>query len=66
MTPTPDLRFVERTVSELKLVAVGYEDFVERTIHVLQQKWEGSWEENLAACKYIEEWRDVPLVKEDV
>jgi len=64
MTPTPELRFVERTVYTKDIA--GSEVARARTIHVLQQKWEGSWEENIAACKYIEEWRDVPLVKEDV
>lgn len=54
MTPTNELRFVERQVGD-------WTQPTPRIIRVLQQKWSGdhpNW------SKPIEEWRDVPCVKE--
>ena len=55
MNPTTELRFVER---ELPYPEV-------RTIRVLQQKWEKV--EFICDMNRVtaEEWRDVPLVKEE-
>jgi hypothetical protein len=64
MKPTNELRFVERTVSELNLLRDGYEDFVERTLRVLQQKWKRVRYEG-CVDEFIEyEWRDVPTERE--
>lgn len=52
MTPTPELRFVEREVVVLELSTV-------RTIQVqriLQQFWSNG---------FTGEWRDVPVIKEE-
>ena len=54
MTPTNELRFVERTEDE-------HADY-NPPIRVLQQLWRN---EN-APIGYREEWRDVPMVKEEV
>ena len=57
MTPTNELRFVERQQSE------PITEYVNRvyTIRVLQQKWINEHD------KFGEgEWRDVPLVKEEL
>jgi hypothetical protein len=59
MTPTPKLRFVERSQPDYPGAPTG------RTIRVLQQWWEdrvykgNNW--------FVEggEWRDVPLEKEE-
>ncbi len=61
MTPTPELRFVERE----SLTQYGNDGAcVSKTIHVLQQKWTTwKWSEG-TGIELIEEWRDVPLVKE--
>lgn len=56
MTPTNELRFVEREIHEY--------DWSVKTIRVLQQKWVD--ETTLSLYQPIFEWRDVPLVKEDV
>ena len=55
MTPTMELRFVERVDN----TTVDY-----RTVRSLQQLWVGELHENKAAGKYIEQWRDVPVEKE--
>lgn len=60
MTPTNELRWVERSVP-----AREYGPEVGKIVHVLQQKWVmqlnafGEWH-----VKDSEEWRDVPLAKE--
>lgn len=59
MTPTNELRFVERETS----ISETGEHFMEPfTIRVLQQKWVD--ETTLSLYQPIYEWRDVPLVKE--
>lgn len=61
MTPTNELRFVEREIESVNLLgAVSV-----KTIRVLQQKWERSkvTAASLNIDKY--EWRDVPIVKEE-
>jgi len=61
MTPTAELRFVEREVF------LGHSDTKPEweTIRVLQQKWEGDFFDSITG-RLIEQWRDVPLVKEEV
>jgi len=63
MTPTNELRFVEREV----ITEYGCQGaHVAKTIRVLQQKWVqtyGSTDES-GTFFTAEEWRDVPLVKE--
>jgi hypothetical protein len=68
MTPTPELRFVEREVFKNEL---GHNGIVSQRVvtqRILQQKWVG-WKPtgNKHPCKETEdviEWRDVPVVKE--
>ena len=62
MTPTNELRFVERTITD-GLTQDGLLHY--KRIRVWQQKWEGEHHENIAAGKYLEEWRDVEVVKEE-
>lgn len=63
MTPTNELRFVERDVETTPDGAGGF--MFEETIRVLQQKWVGD-EYTLNNKPLIKtEWRDVPLVKEE-
>ena len=58
MTPTNELRFVERPI-----IINEYT----KTIRVLQQKWEGVIHRpNTGLDMPTWEWRDVPLGKEDV
>jgi hypothetical protein len=57
MTPTPKLRFVERTVFVFVCTP--------KTVRILQQWWDA--EHNIidrAAGKTHGEWRDVPIEKE--
>jgi hypothetical protein len=67
MTPTPKLRFVERTV---QVPFQDYKDVTEsKTVHILQQWWEQSNTMNLGwgeipLGEAKGEWRDVPLEKE--
>ena len=49
MTPTNELRFVERWIGEQQ-----------KWVRVLQQKWEDT-----GGYGTVEEWRDVPCVKEN-
>ena len=63
MTPTPELRFVERSMSVPVVGQLGVWTFVTRTI--LQQKWETSDAEVIRTAEYKSEWRDVPCVKEE-
>jgi hypothetical protein len=56
MTPTNELRFVERYLS--------LDNQPVRLLRILQQKWVGELHENRAAGKYVDEWRDVPVEKE--
>jgi hydroxymethylpyrimidine/phosphomethylpyrimidine kinase len=58
MTPTAELRFVEREIGYSKTGNVT--DF--KTIRVLQQKWRHKDYPIVVDT----EWRDVPLVKEGV
>ena len=51
MTPTNELRFVERNVQ--------ITDATYKTVHILQQKWENPY------VGESEEWRDVPVEKEE-
>lgn len=60
MTPTNELRFVERTTSEHD-VWHGQHVVRSKTIRVLQQKWV-----NVEVFPPLSQWRDVPLVKEEV
>lgn len=48
MTPTPELRFVEREIRE----PITYKP---KIVKILQQKLVGTWEENIAAGKYVDE-----------
>jgi len=57
MSPTNELRFVERVNS----VEVGPLTYRYETIRVLQQKWVEADRHEWPAT----EWRDVPLVKEE-
>ena len=58
MTPTNELRFVERK----RYTSDTGEHFMEPfTVRVLQQKWV-----NVEVFPPLIEWRDVPLVKEEV
>ena len=64
MTPTNELRFVERE-SYVKNGEVFREPF---KLRVLQQKWSQDgmrWNAEKDVWEPIEEWRDVPCVKED-
>lgn len=64
MTPTNELRFVERMVqvNESGKFIAGYVPLV-RPVRVLQQKWQ---EISADATRAFDiEWRDVPLVKEE-
>ena len=78
MTPTNELRFVEREIEVQSdqnpfLVSVDATGkTVEQkpyivTMRVLQQKWQNSyWTTDESGCKYQEEeWRDVLCVKEN-
>ena len=64
MTPTPKLRFVERTVPLTNTTG--------KIVHVLQQWWEGSsmgtinlgWTGEMPIGEVKGEWRDVPLETE--
>jgi hypothetical protein len=57
MTPTNELRFVEREMP-------GFRNLL---IRVLQQKWVVEYTYSDERTTHIEtEWRDVPLVKEEV
>lgn len=58
MTPTPELRFVERLVP--------IDAHTGKTVRVLQQKWVGTVHRpNTGMDMPVWEWRDVPLVKEE-
>ena len=60
MTPTPELRWVERTEPMGKHLV--------RNVKVLQQKWEGEVFEptdySKVYGKHREKWRDIETVKE--
>ena len=58
MTPTNELRFVERKVTDVP----GRPYEIRR---VLQQKWCASTSIQGALNPYKYEWRDVPLVKDE-
>lgn len=60
MTPTNELRFVERE-ERIPPAATGGYTYV-KAIRVLQQKWVN--EELLSYDEAWSEWRDVPCVKE--
>jgi len=60
MTPTPELRFVERVTSKSAV------DGTVRTIRVLQQWWENQEWFNINTGQTLDgEWRDVPVEKEE-
>ena len=68
MTPTPKLRFVERTV---QVPFQDYKNVTEsKTVRILQQWWEKSltinlgWIGDMPLRKAEGEWRDVPIEKE--
>jgi len=67
MTPTNELRFVERTIElgpfYLTRDEQGNLVNASRTYRVLQQKWAGT---DTYSGGRKEEWRDVPLVKEEL
>jgi hypothetical protein len=71
MTPTAELRFVERTVTLGPFYVTNNErgEMVPatRTYKVLQQKWQAEyWGFDESGNKFQEEaWRDVPCVKEE-
>jgi hypothetical protein len=61
MTPTNELRFVEREV-------FGDDKWERKTIRVLQQKWTNNaprWDVEKQMIVPDEQWRDVPLEKEE-
>lgn len=59
MTPTMELRFVERKVTDV--LGRPYE-----IKQVLQQKWVGNkYHDNGTYTPNAEQWCDVPLVKEE-
>ena len=61
MTPTPQLRFVEREIPRRYP-----NDPSTMVIRVLQQKWEGGMrEETEGFFRKETEWRDVECVKEE-
>ena len=68
MTPTPQLRFVEREVP-----APEYGEGIGKTVRILQQWWEDrnmrlavqSYDKyGTPIARYQGEWRDVPMEKE--
>jgi len=59
MTPTNELRFVERP-----LEIVGVDPSIKRNVRVLQQKWALYWSEEMGGGERESEWLDVPIVKE--
>jgi hypothetical protein len=64
MTPTNELRFVERMVS----VEGHGNQQMGRLVRILQQKWVAytkSWDAEKQMIVVKEEWRDVPCVKEE-
>jgi hypothetical protein len=61
MTPTNELRFVERTA--YVDAASGYLK-LSQTIRILQQKWVTYWSDDMGGSPRESEWRDVPLVEE--
>ena len=65
MTPTNELRFVERMITEP--VPNQPTLCIKKLVRILQQKWQNSyWTTDESGCKYQEEeWRDVPCVKEN-
>ena len=56
MTPTNELRFVERQVPITENVS--------KTVIILQQKWVLYWSEDSGGGERESEWRDVPVEKE--
>jgi hypothetical protein len=56
MTPTNELRFVERVVP-----APEYGQDMEKTVRILQQKWEKKYQ---GLIPNETQWRDVPVLKE--
>jgi len=66
MTPTNELRFVERTKTELGNAWQGGPVYITRTERVLQQWWKNDpYHGSNSALGINGEWRDVPLVKEN-
>ena len=66
MTPTPQLRFVERVVP-----APEHGEGIGKTVRILQQWWENNltmnlgWTGDMPIGKGKGEWRDVPLEKQE-
>lgn len=68
MTPTMELRFVEREIEvPMDWDVVGTPIYkIKKTVRVLQQKWvEDYTYPDERTRHYREEWRDVPLVKDE-
>lgn len=60
MLPTNELRFVERTITDLRKL-----EQPQRKERVLQQRWEQDWKHDFEEGMPIaSEWRDVPLFRE--
>jgi len=64
MTPTNELRFVEREVNQQ--ISKVPDQWEKRTLRILQQKWQ-RWihHPNGFPTQSDEEWRDVPVCKEE-
>ncbi len=58
MTPTPKLRFVERSQLDYPGANTG------RIIRILQQWWEDPDSFDMITARPTGEWRDVPLEQE--
>jgi len=72
MTPTNELRFVERTKTELANAWQGGPVYITRTERVLQQRWATSYLSRADQYGHTQhslgeptEWRDVPLESEE-
>ena len=64
VTPTAELRFIERETGKTYMDEYGY--FHKETRRILQQKWESLPDADFHSLEpNAIEWRDVPCVKED-
>ena len=61
MTPTPNLRFVER---EIFVPVQGDFAVTYKTVRILQQLWETEDKYVTEGKYFFSEWRDVPLEEE--
>ena len=62
MTPTPKLRFFERTLNAGEAAKQNLPAF--HTMRILQQWWEDSSGDLANGVTLYGEWRDIPLEKE--